>query len=219
MTLWRTQLVRGTAAALHDRALPDPPERVAWVCEPAEPALVLGSAQPARHVDEVAASRAGVVVVRRHSGGGAVLLVPGAVLWVDVVVPAGDPLWREDVGGAFHWLGDTWVEALEEVGVSGAVVHRGGMVRSAWSSVICFAGLGPGEVTVNGGKLVGMSQRRTREAARFQCAVYSRWDASLLRSLLADPAPTLAEIEEMCTTISADLDAVAAALLAALSRR
>ena len=30
---------------------------------------------------------------------------PGEVVWVDVVIPAADPLWRVDVGEAFVWLG------------------------------------------------------------------------------------------------------------------
>ena len=39
----------------------------------------------------------GVAVVRRRSGGGAVLLDPGGVVWVDVVVPRHDPRWDDDV--------------------------------------------------------------------------------------------------------------------------
>ena len=85
-------------------------------------------------------------LVRRRSGGGAVLLVPGEVVWVDVIVPAGDPLWDDDVGRATHWLGATWARALAACGLPDATVHRGPMVRTPWSSLVCFSGLGPGEV-------------------------------------------------------------------------
>ena len=68
---------------------------------------------------------AGIEVVRRRSGGGAVLLVPGEVLWVDVVVPRDDALWDDDVGRATHWLGELWVRALTRCGVAGATVHTG----------------------------------------------------------------------------------------------
>jgi lipoate---protein ligase len=102
-----------------------------------------------------------------------VLLIPGEVVWLDVVIPTGDPLWSDDVSHASHWLGDAWVAAL-----GGGSVHRGPMVRTPWSSLACFAGLGPGEVTVGGRK------RRTRAGARFQCAVYSRHDPSVLPGLL-----------------------------------
>jgi lipoate-protein ligase A len=58
------------------------------------------------------------------------------------------------------------------------------MVRTEWSDLVCFAGLGPGEVTVDGLKVVGISQRRTRDAARFQCVAYETWDAGALLELL-----------------------------------
>jgi lipoate-protein ligase A len=57
------------------------------------------------------------------------------------------------------------------------------MVRTEWSELVCFAGLGPGEVTVGGRKVVGISQRRTRDAARFQCVAYETWDADALGAL------------------------------------
>lgn len=118
-------------------------------------------------------------------------LRPGAVSWVDVLVPAGDRLWVDDVGRAFLWLGEVWVDALASVGVT-AGSHTGGLVRTPWSDAACFAGLGPGEVTVDGRKVVGISQRRTRAAALFQCAALLAWDAAETESLLGLPAASLA---------------------------
>lgn len=112
------------------------------------------------------------------------LLDPGAQLWVDVVIGRSDPLWNDDVSIASQWLGDVWVEALRSVGIEG-VVHRGAMVTNELSSVVCFAGLAAGEVTVDGAKVVGISQRRTRAGARFQCSVPLRWDAQRHAELLA----------------------------------
>lgn len=178
---WRVEHHRGSAAAFHARELPAPPVRSVWVHEVTAPALVLGSAQRDDVVDAGAAARAGVEVVRRRSGGGAVLLVPGEVLWVDVVLPRGDAHWVDDVGRSMGWLGDAWARVLG----GGATVHRGPMVHTAWSAQVCFAGLGPGEVVRGGRKLVGISQRRTRDAARFQCALYRRWDPAALAPLLA----------------------------------
>jgi lipoate-protein ligase A len=156
-----------------------------WICDAARSALVLGSAQRGSVADAGACERAGVEIVRRRSGGGAVLVVPGELLWVDVVIPASDELWQHDVGRAFHWLGDVWQKALADCGVV-TEVHRGALRRSDLSDLVCFAGLGPGEVvTATGAKLVGISQRRTRGAARFQCAVLARWDPVALVALLA----------------------------------
>jgi lipoate-protein ligase A len=190
--------------------------------EPAGPALVLGSIQAESSVDADACTRAGIAVVRRRSGGGAVLVVPGELLWVDVILPAGDPLWDDDVGRAVHWLGDVWVEALNAVGVADAVVHQGGMVATRWSRWVCFAGMGPGEVTVGGRKVVGISQRRTRAAARFQCAVLRSWDARVIAGLVRPPAspqlPTVAELAGAAVGVGAALDDLPAALVAALPR-
>ncbi|MDP9404170.1 MAG: hypothetical protein M3P85_12785 [Actinomycetota bacterium] len=154
-------------------------------CEVARPALVLGSTQPAADVDDGAVVAAGVDVARRRSGGGAVLVEPRRMVWADVVVPAGDPLWQPDVGRAFWWLGEVWVAALASLGVAGASVHRGPLVPSRWSPMVCFAGLGPGEVCAGGGKVVGIAQRRVREGALFQCAVPLAWDPAAIPTLLA----------------------------------
>lgn len=140
-------------------------------------ALVLGSHQSAEVFDRDALSRRGVASARRRTGGGAVLVGAGEVLWVDVIVPAGDPLWDEDVRRAGLWLGRAWAGALAEVvgPATRAAVWEGGLQGSDWSDAICFAGLGPGEVTIGGRKVVGLSQRRTKEGALFQTAVMLNW--------------------------------------------
>ena len=174
---WRFERCTGRAGPLHDRALPGTPARTVSVLQVERPALVLGSAQSDADADPAACRAAGVEVVRRHSGGGAVLVDPESVLWVDVVLPAGDPLWDGDVGRSFGWLGDAWAAALGAVVPAAAIgVHRGTLVAGEWSRRACFAGLGPGEVTVDGRKAVGLSQRRTRAGARFQCAVHVAGD-------------------------------------------
>lgn len=151
-----------------------------------EPALVLGSSQK----DDVVAPGAEIAVVRRRSGGGAVLVQPGGTLWVDVTVPAGDPLWDWDVRKSFFWLGEAWVEALARIGVAGNV-HTGGLESTPWSKLVCFAGLGPGEVTVDGRKVVGLSQRRTRSGSLLQCLALLEWDpAAMMRLLVLPPERT-----------------------------
>ena len=182
---WPVERHREDAAAFHGRPLPDPVRRAVWVCEPTTPALVLGSAQRDDVVDRAACTAAGVDVVRRRSGGGAVLVEPGSLLWVDVLIPADDPLSDHDIGRAFLWLGVVWAQALADVGVI-ASVHPGPLIRSPWSDLVCFAGLGPGELTDPAGrKVLGISQRRNRAGARFQCAVLGAWEPATLASLLA----------------------------------
>ncbi|GAC1381916.1 MAG: hypothetical protein NVSMB4_10370 [Acidimicrobiales bacterium] len=158
--------------------------------------LVLGSAQKLDDIDADAAARHGFEVVRRRSGGSAVLVGPRHLLWVDVVIGASDPLWVDDVGRAPLWLGRSWVSALARAGVGGATVHDGAMQRQRWGSLVCFAGVGPGEVFVGTRKVVGISQRRTREGALFQCAALIHWDPQATVAALAVPdrATTAAEL-------------------------
>jgi lipoate---protein ligase len=165
-----------------------------WLLEASSPALVLGSTQPDADANAAACAAAGVEVARRRSGGGAVLVGAEECVWIDVLVPRDDPLWHDDVGRASWWLGDAWMTALAASGVDGCRVHHGGLVPSAWSKVVCFAGLGPGEVVDDAGaKVVGISQRRTRSMARFQCAVPLRWEPERLSGLLT-ARPAVAEI-------------------------
>ena len=128
---------------------------------------MLGSAQPDALADRGACAAAGVEIVRRRSGGGAVLVAPGRQIWLDVFVPAGDPLADDDVGRASWWFGELWAACLEAVaGRSDLVaeVHRGGVAHRRGATA-CFAALGPGEVSVAGAKAVGISQRRNRHGA------------------------------------------------------
>ena len=181
---WKFEHHVGAAAPFHGREVDDPAIRSVWWFEVSTPALVLGSTQDLNVVDHEAAAVAGIEVARRRSGGGAVWLAPGLVTWVDVVVPATDSLWDDDIGRSAHWLGEVWVEVLGGLGLAGARVHRGPMVTTPWSGLICFAGLGPGEVMVDSHKVVGVSQRRTRSGARFQCAVLHGWDPGPMLAVL-----------------------------------
>jgi lipoate-protein ligase A len=216
---WRVEVLRdGIAARLAARPAG---ERSVVVYDIARPTLVLGSSQPDAAVDPDRVRERDVEVVRRRSGGSAVLVEPGVAVWVDVTIPAGDPWWDNDVGRAFHWLGAVWTEVLIAGGVL-ARWHDGAMQRTPWSPWVCFAGLGPGEVTVGGRKVVGLSQRRTREGALFQCCAALRWEPERLLDLLAlsdaERARAASDIAPLATGIGHDIDLVAG-LTDALSRR
>jgi len=221
VTAWRVEDHRGPAGA--HVALPEPDGRTLRRLQVEGPALILGSSQPVEHVDEVAAARAGVEIARRRSGGGAVLVGPGLALWWDVFVPAGDPLSDPDVGRAFHWLGRSFADALQGLGLA-ASWHEGPMRHSRWSRQVCFAGVGPGEVLVDGRKVVGLSQRRTRAGALFQCSVMLEWEPSALLDVLAlEPAErsqAAADLRDVATGIGPSREEdLRAAFLAALGTR
>ncbi len=181
------------------------------------PALVLGSAQRDPVVDLEACVRHGVEVVHRRSGGGAVLMVPGEMLWLDVVVPRDDGLWDDDIGRAMWWLGDVWAEALAGFGEVGTV-HHGAVERTAWSDLVCWDGVGAGEVMVDGHKAVGISQRRTRWWLRLQSSIHLAWQGDLMAELLAAPRPSVDELRTPHVT-SVPADALVDAVGHALRRR
>jgi lipoate-protein ligase A len=202
--------------------VPDDVGPSVWVFDVDSPALVLGSAQPDDHVDLDRARAAGIEVVRRRSGGGAVLLVPDEVVWVDVIVPVTSPVWDPDVVRSAGWLGDAWMEALggfgPSAGATGMRVHRGPLVGSQWSRHVCFAGVGPGEVLDGRSKLVGVSQRRTRLHARFQCALHRHWQPELIAGLFRRPGPQAADLVDVTATVDVDVDDLVDALLIGLDR-
>ena len=225
---WRVERQHGPA---HDLLGPtatfgqdeDPLTRRVRILEVDRPALVLGGGQPAGDVDSEATAAAGVDVVRRRSGGTAVYVSPGTVVWVDVIIPAGDPRWDADVGRAMWWIGEAWAAALDRAGAGPAQVWREAMRPSAWSRRVCFAGLGPGEVCVDGRKVVGVAQRRVRRGALFQTAALLRWDPGAVLGLLrygeADRARGRAELEPMAAGVGPErAEALVAGLLDTLPR-
>lgn len=184
---WQVVRRRSTAGEFHALAIPQPAVPEIWVHEITRPALVLGSTQRDDEiVDAEACDRAGVDVVRRRSGGGAVLLIPGQVTWVDVLLPAGHRAWSDDVHRPMVWLGRALSTAFAAAGAPDTTVHEGAMAATEYSRLICFDGMGPGELSIGGAKLVGISQRRVRAAARLQCCWYSWYDPGALTALLAD---------------------------------
>lgn len=182
------------------------------------PTLALGSAQSDAAVDHRIADTMGVEVVRRRSGGGSVLLMPGEFVWLDLVLPADDPLWLADVGQAMVWVGELWQRALATLGIAGEV-HRNGLVTTEWSRHVCFAGVGTGELMDGGSKLVGISQRRTREYARFQSMCHLQWRPELVAALVAAPRPSATMLATAARPIGVAGDDLRTSLHAVLAAR
>ena len=130
---WTITDSHGDAGAFHART-PEATRSVTFHTVD-RPTLALGSAQSPTDVDGRIAAALGIDVVQRRSGGGAVLMVPGELVWMDVVVPAGDPRWTDDVAAAMIWVGEWWVEALASLGVPGRV-HTERLIRDDWSAQV-----------------------------------------------------------------------------------
>ena len=204
----------GRAGALHGRPISD--AHAITQLHATRPAIVLGRAQQVDDGFGARADAAGFDVARRVSGGSAVVVGPGECAWVDVVVARDAPGWNDDIGKAGCWMGDQWVAALGAAGVTDLKVHRTAMQRRAGYEAVCFAGVGSGEVLrADGAKLVGISQRRTREWALFQCAIPLRWDPAPLIDVLgpsAEPARAAPVATLEAAVATAAIDALTALL-------
>jgi lipoate---protein ligase len=174
--------------------------RTAFVRRSEHPVLVLGSTQSAAIASQAALHAEDVELVRRRSGGGAVLVEPGRCVWIDTWVPRGDPLWDDDVSRSRAWVGEWWAAAI---GVPRLRVHAGRPVATRWSELICFAGLDVGEVVDGERKVVGVAQWRTRQGALTHAFAYleTAWPR-LTALLLSEPEAGEAAAELARSTVA-----------------
>lgn len=116
------------------------------------PALSLGYSQSAEDVDFEACERLGVDVVRRPTGGRAVLHV--AELTYSITAPAGS----ESVAASYCRISRAIGRAIARLGVSASVEPGTSKARSA----DCFAVSTAADLVVDGRKIVGSAQVRRR---------------------------------------------------------
>jgi lipoate-protein ligase A len=215
---------RAGSAALHHAAVNEPiTQRAVTRCEVSSASLVLGSTQPDELVDRDACERLGFEVARRRTGGGAVALRPGQLVWLDLSLPRGDPLWVDDVSRSASWLGEAWSAALQQCGLH-AEAHGGEPECSRWGRVCCFAAIDRHEVRVGGRKAVGIAQRRRRDGARFQTLAYlgAHDPAEVLEVLAvteADRADLSEQLRASVEVLDRSADEVVEAFLSSLRRR
>ena len=180
-------------------------------------AIVLGSHQPESDVDVALARRRGIEVARRNSGGGAVWLPAGGVVWIDVVIPAADPLWTDDVRKSMLWLGRVWAAVVAPLVAEPVHVLEGALIADSLGSKVCFVSEGPGEVVTDTGKVVGISQRRNRNGARFQCCLYADTRLDGFGEVLGLDAADRARIDRAHVPVVGDPASIAEALVTELN--
>ncbi len=128
------------------------------------PTMTLGRGQPFDDADLAALRRHGVSLVRRMTGGTAVL--NRDELTYMVAVPAGEVRFSGTVAESYRGVSEALLQALRQLGVRGAKAsgRRKGGSRSRLTprSVVCFEIPSDYEITVGTRKLVGSSQMRVR---------------------------------------------------------
>jgi lipoate-protein ligase A len=184
----RRQLALSEAllATMHEASLPV----LRWYMSE-QPALILGNGQPDTAADEEACRASGVEVLRRTSGGTAVL-ADNMVVSMEVALPIGHPLAKGDIVQAYQWIGELWAQTLQVLGLADARAIPTDEVRSLPTipkddpiRMACYGTLSPFEPVVAGRKIVGLCQVRRRSAILYQVGVHLRWRPEALVALLA----------------------------------
>ena len=142
------------------------------------PALSLGFSQPFQAADGAFCASRGVDVVRRPTGGRAVL--HHLELTYALVAPLGSGPFTHDLQAAYRAICRALVAGLSNVGVRAAVAGEpeGGMIKPT-QAIPCFIGPAAGEVVAEGRKLVGSAMRRVGDAILQHGSILEGWDGAL----------------------------------------
>jgi lipoate-protein ligase A len=186
--LWRDE-------ALLDAVLATGQPRMRWWTA-ASPAVVLGLGLRHRATDVVDSERtshAGIEVLTRQAGGGA-LLLDEHMLCGAICLPTTDRRVTSDLTESYRWLGEALARVLgaRRIDVGEARADVAALRAQAADPVArallacCYGALSPHEVARGSAKVVGMAQVRRRGAALFQFGILLG-DQSPLASLLRMP--------------------------------
>lgn len=129
-----------------------------------EPAcLSLGYAQPFKDVDAVRLHERGWEVVRRPTGGRAILHTDE--LTYSITAPPGEPRVLGTVLESYNRLAQALVAAVRSLGIPVEVKNHEKGENSSAQGPVCFEVPSAYEITVNGKKLIGSAQARRKEGA------------------------------------------------------
>lgn len=127
------------------------------------PAVTFGYFQRVRDVE---GQVGGMPLVRRPSAGG--IVVHDVDEWTyGVLVPAGHPLYRLRAEASYRWMHEWIRAAFERLGVAGQLAAS----AETSSPGVCFAGWERFDLLVEGRKIAGAAQRRTRDGLLIQGSV------------------------------------------------
>ncbi len=150
------------------------------------PCLSLGFSQPHEAADAAFCAAHGVDVVRRPTGGRAVL--HHLELTYSVLAPLGQGPFSQDLQAAYRAICSALVAGLRRLGVPASVSGEpGGEHISPTRAVPCFIGPAAGEVVAQGRKLVGSAMRRQGGSILQHGSILEGWDSSLQGGCLGLP--------------------------------
>jgi len=152
------------------------------------PAVSLGYAQGEGTLDLEACTRVGLPVVRRPTGGGAVL--HGGDLTYAVALPRHRSWGARSVAASCRVIHAAVASGLRRLGVAAEMADpRAGHPPATRGCAACFAALSGSEIAVGGRKLVGSAQRRFRRAILQHGSILLEATQDRLAALLATDRP------------------------------
>ncbi len=178
--------------------------------------LSLGFAQPAGVADAAFCTAHGIDLVRRPTGGRAVL--HHLELTYSVAAPLGTGVFTTDLQRSYGRICAALVVALRRLGVPAELSGppRGRPVRPV-EAVPCFIGPAAGEVVAAGRKLVGSAMRRLGDTLLQHGSILEDWDGALQAGCLGldDDAALRAAVTTVSDHVARlDGEAVAGAVVA-----
>jgi lipoate-protein ligase A len=180
------------------------------------PCLSLGRAQKASDVDSAALEAAGFGLVRRPTGGKAILHIDE--LTYSVVAPQAEPRLAGGILESYRRLSTGLVRGLERLNVPEIVADQRA-ARDRPAGPVCFEVPSDYEITVGGRKLVGSAQMRAQGAVLQHGALPLYGDIARICPLLVthpnpDAVRARAATVEMATSKRVSWDEAAEALAA-----
>lgn len=174
---------------------PGDPPILYWSLAESE-GLVLGFSQKPDVLNQDALARLALPIYHRRAGGTAVH-VGVHLLSLDVFLPSGHPLILADVVESYRWFGETWVAALQRLGIETRVVFpaeahaQRALLKQpetrAYELLMnraCYGSLSSYEVVVDSRKVVGLDMLRRRVGSLLQAGVVLHWETETLAQLL-----------------------------------
>ncbi len=125
------------------------------------PCLSLGHAQAVAEVDFGRLQERGWEMVRRLTGGRAILHTDE--LTYSVIAPPDEPRLAGSLLQSYQRLGGALLAAVRSLGLSAEMKERALEAKKATPNPVCFEMPSSYEITVNGRKLIGSAQARRRE--------------------------------------------------------
>jgi lipoate-protein ligase A len=184
------------------------------------PALSLGYGQSEDDVDREACRRLGIDVVRRPTGGRAVLHEHD--LTYALVAPLDDPRFPPSVGGTYQVVAEALRDALVALGAREVVLAP--RRAAAPDDPACFAAPARAELLLGGRKVAGSAQRRGRRAFLQHGSILLAPDPARLAACLrgadaARLAGAMVGLRSVPGLSALAPEAVAGAVTGALARR